>query len=176
MTVLPTGYKGIDGDGDVFNPDNISVFSKFVMDHTHNLGVHFMMADGVSRAWYLCYSILNIKIWRRHKPISCCEHWGSYCSSLLLNLLITNVAVFNLHCMYEIKNECVSEFMSVREWGQAFSVSKIHNVDHCLKSYWNILLNNLLYVHFGLFVYCFVVQSSDQFCIHMTLQTLGYCI
>jgi hypothetical protein len=47
--MLLTGCKGMDGDGDIFNPDNISVFSKFVMDHTHDLGVHFMMADGVRR-------------------------------------------------------------------------------------------------------------------------------
>lgn len=40
----------MDGDGDVFNPENIDAFSKYVLDHTHNIGVHFMMADGVSRA------------------------------------------------------------------------------------------------------------------------------
>lgn len=40
----------MNGDGDVFNPGNITEFAKFVMDHTHNIGVHFMMADGVSRA------------------------------------------------------------------------------------------------------------------------------
>jgi hypothetical protein len=49
MTILLAGCNGVDGDGDVCNPDNISAFSKFVLDHTHNIGVHFMMADGVSR-------------------------------------------------------------------------------------------------------------------------------
>jgi cap1 methyltransferase len=47
--MLFSGLNGVDGDGNIFNPDNISVFSQFVMDHTHNIGVHFMMADGVSR-------------------------------------------------------------------------------------------------------------------------------
>jgi len=50
MSILLAGCNGVDGDGDVFNPANISVFSKYVLDHTHNIGVHFMMADGVSRA------------------------------------------------------------------------------------------------------------------------------
>jgi hypothetical protein len=40
----------VNGDGNIYDPDNISEFAKFVMDHTHNIGVHFMMADGVSRA------------------------------------------------------------------------------------------------------------------------------
>lgn len=48
--ILLAGHNGVDGDGDIYKPDNITDFSKFVMDHTHNIGVHFMMADGVSRA------------------------------------------------------------------------------------------------------------------------------
>ncbi|PNF43830.1 Cap-specific mRNA (nucleoside-2'-O-)-methyltransferase 1 [Cryptotermes secundus] len=71
------GCKGMDGDGDIFNPDNISVFSKFVMDHTHNLGVHFMMADGgfsvegqeniqeiLSKQLYLCQFLVALLIVR----------------------------------------------------------------------------------------------------------------
>ena len=50
ISVLLAGCNGVDGDGDVCNPNNISAFSKYVLDHTHNIGVHFMMADGVSRA------------------------------------------------------------------------------------------------------------------------------
>ena len=39
--------KGRDGDGNVFNEDNIKEFKKFVLRNTDdNLGVHFMMADG----------------------------------------------------------------------------------------------------------------------------------
>jgi hypothetical protein len=49
-SILLSGCNGVDGDGDVCNPDNISAFSKYVLGHTHNIGVHFMMADGVSRA------------------------------------------------------------------------------------------------------------------------------
>ena len=38
---------GVDGDGDVYNPENIREFQRFVMSQTGE-GVHFMMADGVS--------------------------------------------------------------------------------------------------------------------------------
>jgi hypothetical protein len=48
--ILLAGCNGVNGDGNIYDPDNISEFAKFVMDHTHNMGVHFMMADGVSRA------------------------------------------------------------------------------------------------------------------------------
>jgi hypothetical protein len=51
--MLLAGRDGVNGDGDIYDPDNITEFAKFVMDHTHNLGVHFMMADGVSRAEYI---------------------------------------------------------------------------------------------------------------------------
>lgn len=37
-----------DGDGDVFNSKNQDEFRKFVLEGTDGLGVHFMMADGVS--------------------------------------------------------------------------------------------------------------------------------
>ena len=42
------GVGGKDGDGDVYRPDNLRAFRKFVMDNTDNKGVHFVMADGVS--------------------------------------------------------------------------------------------------------------------------------
>ena len=41
------GVGGLDGDGNVYSPDNLRVFRKFVMDSTDNKGVHFVMADGV---------------------------------------------------------------------------------------------------------------------------------
>ena len=45
---LFAGVHGADGDGNVFCPDNITEFSHYVLDQTRSLGVHFMMADGVS--------------------------------------------------------------------------------------------------------------------------------
>jgi cap1 methyltransferase len=44
------GKGGIDGDGDVTKPENLKEFQKFVVDQTNHRGVHFMMADGVSRS------------------------------------------------------------------------------------------------------------------------------
>jgi cap1 methyltransferase len=39
---------GVDDDGDVYKPRNISHFRDHVLRNTDGLGVHFMMADGVS--------------------------------------------------------------------------------------------------------------------------------
>ncbi|XP_063774937.1 cap-specific mRNA (nucleoside-2'-O-)-methyltransferase 1 [Pseudophryne corroboree] len=40
------GEGGVDGDGDVTRPENITAFRNFVLDNTDHKGVHFMMADG----------------------------------------------------------------------------------------------------------------------------------
>jgi len=42
-----TGVNGIDGDGDVYRPENIEAFRQYVLSQTNGQGVHFMMADGV---------------------------------------------------------------------------------------------------------------------------------
>ena len=41
------GVNGVDGDGDVYNPNNIATFRRYVLSQTDGKGVHFMMADGV---------------------------------------------------------------------------------------------------------------------------------
>ena len=45
--ILPIGVGGLEGDGDVYRPDNLKEFRRFVLDNTDGLGVHFFMADGV---------------------------------------------------------------------------------------------------------------------------------
>ncbi|NP_001123814.1 cap-specific mRNA (nucleoside-2'-O-)-methyltransferase 1 [Xenopus tropicalis] len=40
------GEGGVDGDGDVTRPENITAFRNFILDNTEHKGVHFMMADG----------------------------------------------------------------------------------------------------------------------------------
>ncbi|XP_069092416.1 cap-specific mRNA (nucleoside-2'-O-)-methyltransferase 1 isoform X1 [Pleurodeles waltl] len=40
------GEGGIDGDGDITRPENITAFRNFVLDNTEHKGVHFLMADG----------------------------------------------------------------------------------------------------------------------------------
>ncbi|CAH2256276.1 cap-specific mRNA (nucleoside-2 -O-)-methyltransferase 1, partial [Pelobates cultripes] len=40
------GEGGVDGDGDVTRPENITAFRNFILDNTDCKGVHFMMADG----------------------------------------------------------------------------------------------------------------------------------
>lgn len=40
------GEGGVDGDGDITRPENITAFRNFVLDNTDHKGVHFMMADG----------------------------------------------------------------------------------------------------------------------------------
>ncbi|XP_041107011.1 cap-specific mRNA (nucleoside-2'-O-)-methyltransferase 1-like [Polyodon spathula] len=40
------GEGGVDGDGDITRPENISAFRNFVLENTEGKGVHFLMADG----------------------------------------------------------------------------------------------------------------------------------
>ncbi|KAJ7340947.1 hypothetical protein JRQ81_004234 [Phrynocephalus forsythii] len=40
------GEGGIEGDGDITRPENITAFQNFVLDNTDHKGVHFLMADG----------------------------------------------------------------------------------------------------------------------------------
>ncbi|XP_066558976.1 cap-specific mRNA (nucleoside-2'-O-)-methyltransferase 1 isoform X2 [Amia ocellicauda] len=40
------GEGGVDGDGDITRPENISAFRNFVMESTERRGLHFLMADG----------------------------------------------------------------------------------------------------------------------------------
>ncbi|XP_048830226.1 cap-specific mRNA (nucleoside-2'-O-)-methyltransferase 1-like isoform X1 [Brienomyrus brachyistius] len=40
------GEGGIDGDGDITRPENITAFRNFVMESTDRRGLHFLMADG----------------------------------------------------------------------------------------------------------------------------------
>lgn len=42
-----TGKGGAHGDGDIYVPDNLTAFQKFVLDSTDQKGVHFVMGDGV---------------------------------------------------------------------------------------------------------------------------------
>lgn len=45
------GKNGIDGDGDITNPENLEAFKAFVLKSTGGHGVHTVMADGV-RVFY----------------------------------------------------------------------------------------------------------------------------
>ncbi|KAK6182178.1 hypothetical protein SNE40_009918 [Patella caerulea] len=71
------GVGGIDGDGDIFNPDNQDAFTNFVLDNTDGKGVHFVMADGgfsvegqeniqeiLSKQLYLCQCLVALSILR----------------------------------------------------------------------------------------------------------------
>ncbi|XP_056022485.1 cap-specific mRNA (nucleoside-2'-O-)-methyltransferase 1-like isoform X2 [Ostrea edulis] len=71
------GVGGIEGDGDIFNPDNQAEFIKFVKDNTEGKGVYFVMADGgfsvegqeniqeiLSKQLYLCQFLVAISILR----------------------------------------------------------------------------------------------------------------
>ncbi|XP_066527148.1 cap-specific mRNA (nucleoside-2'-O-)-methyltransferase 1 [Hoplias malabaricus] len=40
------GEGGVDGDGDITRPENISAFRNFVWESTEKRGLHFLMADG----------------------------------------------------------------------------------------------------------------------------------
>lgn len=40
------GEGGVDGDGDITRPENVTAFRNFVMESTERRGLHFLMADG----------------------------------------------------------------------------------------------------------------------------------
>uniref|UniRef100_A0AAR2KVQ2 Cap-specific mRNA (nucleoside-2'-O-)-methyltransferase 1 n=1 Tax=Pygocentrus nattereri TaxID=42514 RepID=A0AAR2KVQ2_PYGNA len=40
------GEGGVDGDGDITRPENITAFRNFVLENTERRGLHFLMADG----------------------------------------------------------------------------------------------------------------------------------
>lgn len=42
-----TGEGGVDGDGDITRPENITAFRNFVLENTDKRGLHCLMADGV---------------------------------------------------------------------------------------------------------------------------------
>lgn len=60
------GVNGADGNGDVTISDNLKEFQKFVMEQTNNLGVHFMMADGVFLNFnhYNSHFFLNVNFFK----------------------------------------------------------------------------------------------------------------
>ncbi|XP_045121975.1 cap-specific mRNA (nucleoside-2'-O-)-methyltransferase 1-like [Portunus trituberculatus] len=71
------GKNGLDGDGDVYKPENITNFVEFVRKTAGGYGVHFMMADGgfsvegqeniqeiLSKQLYLCQFLVALGIIR----------------------------------------------------------------------------------------------------------------
>jgi cap1 methyltransferase len=71
------GVGGVEGDGNVFSPDNVQEFSRFVLENTGGRGVHTMMADGgfgvegqeniqeiLSKQLYLCQFTVALAILR----------------------------------------------------------------------------------------------------------------
>ncbi|KAM3861158.1 cap-specific mRNA (nucleoside-2'-O-)-methyltransferase 1 [Diretmus argenteus] len=40
------GEGGVDGDGDITRPENVSAFRNFVLESTERRGLHFLLADG----------------------------------------------------------------------------------------------------------------------------------
>lgn len=71
------GINGIEGDGDVFVPENQCEFRRFVLESTNGKGVHFVMADGgfsvegqeniqeiLSKQLYLCQFLFALNILR----------------------------------------------------------------------------------------------------------------
>jgi len=78
------GVKGADGDGNVFDSENIEAFRSFVMENTRGKGVHFMMADGgfsvegqeniqeiLSKQLYLCQCLVALSIIREKGHFVC---------------------------------------------------------------------------------------------------------
>lgn len=69
------GVNGREGDGDIFKPDNLREFRRFVLENTDKKGIHFVMADGgfsvegqeniqeiLSKQLYLCQFLCALSI------------------------------------------------------------------------------------------------------------------
>lgn len=57
---LISGVNGLEGDGDIYRPDNLKVFQQFVLENTEGAGVHFVMADGVSFTSFMFVCLLHL--------------------------------------------------------------------------------------------------------------------
>ncbi|XP_042901546.1 cap-specific mRNA (nucleoside-2'-O-)-methyltransferase 1 isoform X2 [Parasteatoda tepidariorum] len=77
-------YYGVNEDGNVYAPENLRSFSKYVYENTENKGVHFMMADGgfsvegkeneqeiLSKRLYLCQFLCALMIVRPEGHFVC---------------------------------------------------------------------------------------------------------
>ncbi|KAL8619662.1 hypothetical protein ACOMHN_019717 [Nucella lapillus] len=78
------GVGGVEGDGDIFRPENQEAFIQFVYKNTDGKGVHFCMADGgfsvegqeniqeiLSKQLYLCQFLVSISILREGGHFVC---------------------------------------------------------------------------------------------------------
>lgn len=52
-------YYGVNEDGNIFDPANLSSLKDHVLKHTDDIGVHFLMADGVSYTNVACNIIIG---------------------------------------------------------------------------------------------------------------------
>jgi cap1 methyltransferase len=50
-----TGVGGVEGNGDIFNPDNQAAFIQFVKDNTDGKGVHFAAMTKCTPFPSVCY-------------------------------------------------------------------------------------------------------------------------
>ncbi|KAG7308575.1 hypothetical protein JYU34_005791 [Plutella xylostella] len=70
-------YYGVEGDGNIFNPANLTSLKDHVLKHTEDKGVHFLMADGgfsvegneniqeiLSKQLYLCQCLAALMLVR----------------------------------------------------------------------------------------------------------------
>ncbi|XP_074640055.1 cap-specific mRNA (nucleoside-2'-O-)-methyltransferase 1-like [Tubulanus polymorphus] len=105
------GAKGVEGDGDIYNPANLIAFRKFVMENTDDKGVHFVMADGgfsvegheniqeiLSKRLYLCQFLCALSILREGGHFVCklFDIFTSFSVGLiyLMYLIFEHVAIF----------------------------------------------------------------------------------
>lgn len=77
-----TGEGGVDGDGDITRPENITAFRNFVLENTDKRGLHCLMADGVrlSDKAHFCNRFQFIEV----KTTASCSK--SFFSNLLLTV------------------------------------------------------------------------------------------
>lgn len=61
MNLCVPGEGGVDGDGDITRPENITAFRNFVLESTEKRGLHFLMADGV-RPFHFSFLFLTQSI------------------------------------------------------------------------------------------------------------------
>uniref|UniRef100_A0AAX7TQ38 Cap-specific mRNA (nucleoside-2'-O-)-methyltransferase 1 n=1 Tax=Astatotilapia calliptera TaxID=8154 RepID=A0AAX7TQ38_ASTCA len=122
------GEGGVEGDGDITRPENVTAFRNFVMESTERRGLHFLMADGgfsvegqenlqeiLSKQLLLCQFLTAISTLRTgmHVSLKACKLTHSL---VFLNFLFNHLSQYSAHVQYIVCRGLKPGSDAVREY------------------------------------------------------------
>ncbi|OXB65405.1 hypothetical protein ASZ78_005032, partial [Callipepla squamata] len=123
------GEGGIDGDGDITRPENITAFRNFVLDNTDHKGVHFLMADGgfsvegqenlqeiLSKQLMLCQFLMALSIVRTGMFYPLMQESSSTAGKLTVSKKLSPNCLSGLLCRYVVCKGLKLGIDDVREY------------------------------------------------------------